>query len=78
MQDFIEHATNVYRTKNYIVKQIMTYEQHSKLDNIVISQDTFYKRTKARDKEYNKIFASKVNIDGKRMKTASYTRMYVD
>ena len=36
------------------------------------------KKRKARDKEYDKVFASKVNINGKRMKTASYTRMYID
>lgn len=76
--DFYENATNVYRTKHYIVRQIMTYENHSRLDNIVISQDTFYKRTKLRDKQYEKLFADKVNLNGRRMKTASYSREYVN
>ena len=78
MEDFMEKATNVYRTKHFIVKQILNYEEHEKLDNIIISQDSFYKRTKIRDKQYNKIFAEKVNIDGKRIKTASSTRNYID
>lgn len=78
MEIFIENATNVYRTKHHIVKQILSYERHHILDNIVISQDTYYKRTKARDKEYLKHFANKVNINGKRIKTASYIRKYID
>lgn len=78
MEEIMRNATNVYRTKHYIVKQILSYEEHNELDNILISQDTFYKRTKSRDKEYKKIFANKMNIDGKRIKTASFTRKYED
>ena len=78
MVDFMHNATNVYRTKHYIVKQILNYEEHVKLDNIIISQDTFYKRTKARDKKYNQIFSCKVNLNGKRIKTASSSRKYVE
>lgn len=35
MEDFMERATNVYRTKHFIVKQILNYEEHEKLDNII-------------------------------------------
>ena len=78
MEDFMKNATNVYRTDKYIVKQILNYEEHIKLDNMIISQDTFYKRTKARNKRYNQILSCKVNLDGKRIKTSSSTRKYVN
>ncbi|MBR3720878.1 MAG: hypothetical protein IKN09_03985 [Clostridia bacterium] len=75
--DFIENATNVYRTKNYIVKQTINIESHTQLDNIIISQDTYYTRTKARDKQFNKLFADKLNKNGKRLHSSSNTRKYV-
>ena len=75
--DFIEDATNVYRTKKYIVKQIINIESHTQLDNIIISQDTYYTRTKARDKQFNKLFADKLNKNGKRLHSSSNTRKYV-
>ena len=50
--DFIKDATNVYRTKGYIVKQVIGIQYDCKENNVVFSHDTFYKRTPKRDKEY--------------------------
>ena len=50
--DFIKGATNVYRTKKYIVKQRIDIEVDMEDDNVLISYDTYYVRTQKRDKEY--------------------------
>ncbi|MGM9646477.1 MAG: hypothetical protein ACI3XS_07295 [Eubacteriales bacterium] len=42
--DFLVESDNVYRTKNYIVKQRMEYIENTTEDNVIISYDTFYKR----------------------------------
>ena len=78
MCDFLEDATNIYRTKNYIVKQCIDIQTHYELNNVIASQDTFYRRTKARDKTYEKCFIDKQNINGKRLKTSMSSRTYVD
>ncbi len=78
--DFIKHADNVYRTREYIVKQqISTSLDEETLINHLISDDTYYARTKSRDIDYEIIFADRgKKIDGKRMKSAMYTRKYID
>lgn len=43
--DFIKGATNVYRTKKYIVKQRIDVEVDTEDDNVLISYDTYYVRT---------------------------------
>ena len=48
LEELLSGATNVYRTKKYIVKQCMGMEYHEELDNAFCSQDTFIKRNKAR------------------------------
>ena len=50
--DFILQADNVYRTRNYIVKQRLEYIENTTEDNVIISYDTFYKRTRLRDEQY--------------------------
>ena len=47
--DFLENADNVYRTKRYIVKQEIDLEVDSLYDNMMVSHDTYYLRTAARD-----------------------------
>ena len=76
--EMFENATNVYRTKNYIVKQNINYRVHTEFNNILYSQDTFYRRTFFRDKSYELKFKDKLNIDGKRIKTACSSRKYID
>lgn len=76
--DFILQADNVYRTKDYIVKQRLQYIEHQIEDNFVVSFDTFYKRTPYRDRQYMIMYGDKRNPDGKRMPSTTYTRMYID
>ncbi len=76
--NFMDDATNVYRTKHYIVKQCITIQKDSVLGNSVISHDTYYKRTMFRDKKYEYAFRNKIFVDGKRMPSTAYTRKYID
>lgn len=76
--DFMIDATNVYRTKLYIVKQCMGIQIDNMENNAIKSYDTFYKRTKQRDKEFELIFKDRKNINGKRLPTTMYTKIYVD
>ena len=75
--DFIIDADNVYRTRNYIVKQVLSLEMPTVEDNGIKSYDTFYKRTSIRDKQYNLIFRDRKSIDGKRLPSTMYARKYI-
>ena len=46
---FVMNASNVYRTRDYIVKQAIEIQHDSVEAGNVFSYDTFYKRTPARD-----------------------------
>jgi len=78
--DFVNNADNVYRTREYIVKQqISTSVNKNSLITHLISEDTYYLRTPKRNVEYNIIFKVRgKNIDGKRIRSTMYTRKYVD
>ena len=76
--DFMENADNVYRTREYIVRQIIGVNFDSEMDNGIFSQDTFFARTPARDRQYESIFAKRFDLDGRRMKSSMYSRKYVD
>lgn len=76
-KNFIEETINVYRTKHHIVVQKIGLKFDCEDDNILYSFDTFYERNKYRDREYENIFENKININGKRIKTAMYSRRYV-
>ncbi|MCM1368211.1 MAG: hypothetical protein NC184_05345 [Roseburia sp.] len=76
--DFMVNADNVYRTRDYIVRQIIGVNHDAEMDNDIFSQDTFFARTPARDRQYEAIFARRFNIDGKRMKSTMYSRKYVE
>lgn len=75
--NFIEEAINVYRIRKHIVVQKIGLKFDAEDDNILYSFDIFYQRNKHRDKEYESIFSGKSNINGKRIKTAMYSRRYV-
>ncbi len=77
-RDFLYDANNVYRTQNYIVKQVIGVRLSDELNNVVFSFDTYYHRTKKRDKIYEKAFAARKNIDGKRLPTTMYARTYIE
>ncbi|MFR6056182.1 MAG: hypothetical protein ACLUHK_06325 [Eubacteriales bacterium] len=74
--EFIENATNLYRTKKYIVKQIIGIQYGCEENNVVYSRDTYYKRTPERDKEYEILFFRRRNIDGRRLPSTMYAREY--
>ena len=65
--EFLVGATNVYRTRGYIVKQC-----------VALSRDTYYRCTPKRDREFEAAFADRKNVNGKRIPTAMYTREYID
>ena len=75
---FLENADNVYRTKKYIVKQELSFEVNYFHDNMLVSHDTYYLRTAARDIQYDKEYMGKYNLNGRRIVTGVYTRRYVD
>lgn len=74
---FCKGATNVYRTKYYIVKQVLGVKCENIEDNAVFSHDVYYTRTLKRDIEYTLFFKDRRNIDGKRLPTTMYARRYV-
>lgn len=76
--EFLIEASNVYRTKNYIVRQILTIQEKCESGNELFSFDTFFKRTKKRDKQYDIAFSDRLNIDGKRLHSSAHSKHYVD
>ena len=74
---FLEDADNVYRTKRFIVTQVIDLEVNAFHDNILVSHDTYYLRTALRDAQYENAFKGKYNLDGKRVPTGMSTRRYV-
>lgn len=74
--EFTENATNVYRTKEYIVKQIIGIQYGCEENNVVYSRDTYYKRTPERDKEYEILYCRRRDTDGKRLHSTMYARTY--
>lgn len=75
---FAKEADNVYRTKSFIVKQNLTLEKQSNGDNCIVSNDTYYRRTPNRDKQYECIFHSRKRINGYRLPCTMFIRKYVD
>lgn len=74
---FYESDCNYYRTKCFIVKQELSVQVNNVDDNILFSKDTFFKRTRQLDKEYEKKFQSRININGKRLRVSASTRTYI-
>lgn len=75
--EFLQGADNVYRTKNFIVKQMLVIQESEGEDNLLISYDTYYRRTTKRDLAYNMAFMDKSNIEGRRLPSSTYARTYV-
>lgn len=72
-----ENWFNIYRTKFFIVKQELCIQVNGVDDNILFSKDIFIKRNKIRDKNYEKQFKKKINIDGKRLRVSASIRTYI-
>lgn len=77
LPEYLKGATNVYRTRFYIVKQVITVRYDEQNFNALVSTDTFYLRNKSRDEEYEYFLDFIKNIDGRRIPTAMSTRRYV-
>lgn len=75
---FVKEATNVYRTKEFIVKQVIDIQYDSQEVANVFSHDTYYKRTPARDRQYEYLFSERRILNGKRLPSTAYSRRYVD
>ena len=55
--EFLRGASNVYRTRDYIVRQVI--ELHSDAEgSYLVSRDTYFRCTPRRDREYGEAFAS--------------------
>ena len=72
-----EGATNIYRTRDFIVKQVIEVLVNRQESNAVVSHDTFIYRTKIRDRFYEILFCARKNIDGKRLPSTMYDRKYI-
>lgn len=69
---------NVYRTRDYIVKQELYLIVIAEQNNAVLSVDTYYRRTLLRDSKYQLLYKDRKHIDGKRLPSNTYIRTYID
>ena len=69
---------NVYRTRDYIVKQELYLIVNAEQNNAVLSVDTYYRRTLVRDSKYQLLYKDRKHIDGKRLPSNTYIRTYID
>ena len=69
---------NVYRTKNFIVKQNLYVLVNIEKNNAVMSIDTYYRRTLLRDNKYLLLYKDRKHINGKRLPSNTYVRTYVE
>lgn len=69
---------NVYRTRDYIVKQELYLIVNDEQNNAVLSVDTYYRRTLERDSKYQLLYKERRHINGKRLPSNTYIRTYID
>ena len=69
---------NVYRTRDYIVKQELYLIVVGEQNNAVLSVDTYYRRTLVRDNRYLLLYKDRKHSNGKRLPSNSYIRKYID
>ena len=74
--EFLKGASNVYRTRHFIVRQRLGLLYNDEEANQLISRDTYYARTPERDAEYEIRFKKRIKIDGKRIRTNVIVREY--
>ena len=75
--EFVKGARNVYRTKQYIVKQLIEIRGDEKKGLAIVSHDTFFRRTARRDAEYELMFFMRDHIDGRRLPSTMFNRKYI-
>lgn len=72
---FCSHC-NVYRTRLFIVHQLLVDKSIAPTINFRLSEDTFFLRTPERDAIYERIYLNR-DTDGKRVKSEVYKRKYI-
>lgn len=72
--DFLDNATNLYRTEEFIVCQHICFSSDGLGITRILSEDKFFRRTKVRDMFYEKLFEN----DGKRIHSAMFVRTYIE
>ena len=77
IEELCDETINVYRTKNYIVKQSFYLEFDDAGDMLTFSKDVFFARTNLRDLKYDIAFAEREVLDGRRIPTMSSSRRYI-
>lgn len=74
---FVKNASNVYRTKTFIVRQEISLGNDPDGMNVTFSRDTMYLRTPKRDKEYEEYYSWRKYLNGRRLPSTIYTRRYI-
>ena len=69
---------NVYRTRDYIVKQALYLIVNAEQNNAVLSVENNYRRTLLHDSKYQLLYKDRKHIDGKRLPSNTYIRTYID
>ncbi len=59
ISEFLVGATNVYRTRGYIVKQCVAFSYDEVYGTYLMSRDTYYRCTPKRDREFEAAFANR-------------------
>ena len=75
---FINAAVNTYRTKHYIVKQLIYFSVEKDGHIFMGSDDVYYPRTPKRDKAYKERYGKSLLPEGQRIHTSVYTGYYVE
>jgi hypothetical protein len=68
---------NVYRTKCFVVGQELYFDNIPDDTTTLFSKDTYYLRNKKLDKQYEKIYQNRDNVNGKRIHVCIYKRNYI-
>lgn len=77
-ENLLLEATNVYRTRYFIVIQAIDVNDNGVESAELCSRDTYFSRTKKRDADYERVFRERKQMDGKRLPTTMFSRKYID
>lgn len=78
VEELKKDGGNAYRTRNYIVLQHLEIQVGVNGSKTLESNDIYFKRTISRDTIFEKLFENSKPKNGRRVRTAMYSRMYVD
>ena len=75
--DFMKNANNVYRTKYYIIKQVLSINTDMSGSSTIHNDDFYYLRTKHLDKLFELYFGNRLVINGKRLHSTTHAKKYM-